>query len=578
MSANVRREDVLMRSQQQMLLDYYEATWPKLRKSFDIASGRFLAPHGGWALTMQDVIFPLALLWHEHGTARHHCKEVFDVVCRGGDALLAAQNETGQFEFVKLDGSRWGWCYMPWPMMHWLQTYALIRDALDAEREARWRQGLLLAYEGAAKEVRNEKVHNIHAWYAAGLVRMGQLCDRPAWVNQGREYMHAVADKQNPDGFWAEGFGPTTVYNIVYVHAVGLYYQWTGDDYVLPCLERATDFHMHFTYPDGSACETIDGRVKYHAHTNAQGGPGFLATSSGKRYFRHQLQCYLQAPPEHCSTDPRENDRRDLQNLADAYFMLDDVAADAAPRAIQEQPRYDALRCERAIVRRDGDWFYCLSGYITPPELRSGMSRVRWTMDRQAYLSIWQQQSGLIVGGGNSKHQPELATFEIRTGPLSLCQADRTTIRQDDGCDILRLEYADTIVELQLRVMENSGVELIASLIKQGASAKEVLGGFMLPSMAHRTVRTSHTTSDVKLNPKNVWGDAWEDEAGFVEWKQVRLDVPAHSYIRWPVYPFNPYSVDDTAPAEQAVALVGFTLSAERPQRRFMFSVLDQAI
>ena len=45
----------------------------------------------------------------------------------------------------------------------------------------------------------------------------------------------------------------------------------------------------------------------------------------------------------------------------------------------------------------------------------------------------------------------------------------------------------------------------------------------------------------------------------------------AQAYVRWPVYPFNPYAVNDAASAEEAVALVGFVLDSERPERRFLF-------
>ena len=160
------------------------------------------------------------------------------------------------------------------------------------------------------------------------------------------------------------------------------------------------------------------------------------------------------------------------------------------------------------MVRRAGDWFYCLSGYLTPPEKRSSLSRSRWNMDRQSYLSMWREGSGLIVGGGNSQHQPELATFEIRTGPLSLCQPDRAEPRQENGWDILRLVYGDTTTELRLRPVEN-GVELVFALVEKGPNTKEILGGFMLPCMVNESIRTSGTEGEVMLAPAQVWGEAW---------------------------------------------------------------------
>ena len=558
----------------QLLLDHFAQELPTLKTRFDEATGRFLARNGGWATTMQDVIQALALLWLEPGTDCRGRDDVLDLACRGGDCLRNAQDDAGRVEFVKTDGSRWGWTYMCWSMEHWLQTYALLRDALDADRRARWEEGLILAYDGVSKQLPGGRVHNIPAWHAASLVRASGLFDRPEWADLGAAYIHRVAEAQDPDGFWPEGFGPTTLYNLVYVHAVGLYYQWTRDAAVLPCLERASDFHEHFTYPDGTVCETVDGRVKYHANPFARGGPGFLATPRGRRFFQKQiarLVAYRQASGGDPST---KKDTWDLQELADAYPYLGEADESAAP-TLQESREFSAIRGGRALARRSGDWFYCLSAYLTPRDKRSGLSRSRWNMDRQSYLGLWHEGSGLIVGGGNSKHQPELATFEVRTGPVSLCQADTAELRQEGGLDILRLVYGDTTTEVRARPLDD-GVELTFALIEKGPETQEVLGGFMLPCVVSQAVRTSGAADPVTLAPLQVWGEAWEEEPGWVAWKGVRLEA-SRAYVRWPVYPFNPYAPNDAAPADEALALVGFTLDPEAPERRFVFRPAGQA-
>ncbi len=88
------------------------------RASFDARSGRFLAPNGGWAVTNQDAIFPLALLYGSPGTEHHRAASVLRLCLRGGDALRDAQDGRGMWEFVKIDGSRWGKIYMPWSIYH----------------------------------------------------------------------------------------------------------------------------------------------------------------------------------------------------------------------------------------------------------------------------------------------------------------------------------------------------------------------------------------------------------------------------------------------------------------------------
>lgn len=556
-----------MQPQKQRILDHFARQYPAVRASFDESTGRFLAADGGWAQTKQDVILPLAVLWSEPGTDCHGRDDVLDLACRGGDCLRNRQDDAGRIEFVKLDGSRWGWSYMAWPMLHWLETYALLRDSLDAGRRERWEKGLTLAYDGISEGMSPGRVHNIPTWNAAGLVRGGRLFDRPEWTELGTQYIHTVIEAQDPDGYWPEGFGPTTGYNLVYAHAIGLYYHWSGDETVLPCLERAADFHMHFTYPDGTPCETVDGRVKYHANPFTKGGPGFLATPKGRRFFRQQLDQVI-SHRHSTQDDPHTSrDTWNLQELADAYLCLDDekVAAEPTP---QETRQFSAIRAGRALVRRSGEWFYCLSGYLTPRDKRSALSRSRWNMDRQNYLSIWREGSGLIVGGGNSKHQPELATFEVRTGPVSLCQADSAELRQEGELDILRLIYGDTATETRLRPFKN-GLELTFAVLEKGPNTLEVLGGFTLPCMVGKTVQVSDGAGPVTLTADQVWGHGWHEQPGWLKWKGVRLEA-SNGFVRWPFYPFNPYAVNNAAPPKEAVALVGFTFEPSAPEHKFL--------
>ena len=75
------------------------------------------------------------------------------------------------------------------------------------------------------------------------LFRAGQVFGREDWSEVGRRQVLFSTERQHPDGYWPEGHGPTTGYNLVYVHAVGLYYCFSGDRAVLPALRRAAHFH-----------------------------------------------------------------------------------------------------------------------------------------------------------------------------------------------------------------------------------------------------------------------------------------------------------------------------------------------
>ena len=51
----------------QTILAYLRSGVPDAVKRFDKRTGRFLAANGGWAVTMQDIVFPLALLYRTDG-------------------------------------------------------------------------------------------------------------------------------------------------------------------------------------------------------------------------------------------------------------------------------------------------------------------------------------------------------------------------------------------------------------------------------------------------------------------------------------------------------------------------------
>ncbi|MHC4715645.1 MAG: hypothetical protein ACYS5V_01630 [Planctomycetota bacterium] len=392
------------------------------RQRFDAETGRFLADGGGWAVTNQDVIFPLAVLFTAEGGRWGGDSEVLELAELGGDALRDWQDDQGRFEFIKPDGSRWGKTYMCWSMYHWLEAHALLSGAMDAARRGRWEAGLRLSFDGVARELAGgTRLHNIPCWHAMGLVRASEVLGEERWGRLGRELIARHVEAQNPEGYWPEGGGPTTLYNLVYAHAVGLYHAFTGDESVLECLRRALEFHLRFTYPDGTAVETVDGRVKYNPEPIAIGCPGFLPFPQGRGLVSHLVARARQVAPE----------GRLSPYLAPVALHAPDEPAEAIP---QQQGEFLSIHHGRALVRRRGPWFYCLSGYLTPAEDVPEVSRRRWILDRQNCLSVWHERAGLVVGGGNSKGQPEFSTFQVISGKAVWLQADAAALRSDgDG-------------------------------------------------------------------------------------------------------------------------------------------------
>ena len=96
---------------------------PGLLEQFDPDSGRFVRPgydepHTGWGIRNQDDVYWLALMHRTRHSDNPYFAdaEILDVIAGAGDAIRTAQRSDGQVEFTKVDGSTWGWTYMPWTM------------------------------------------------------------------------------------------------------------------------------------------------------------------------------------------------------------------------------------------------------------------------------------------------------------------------------------------------------------------------------------------------------------------------------------------------------------------------------
>lgn len=510
------------------------------------ATGRFQEKDGGFAWTNQDVQLALAALYVTKDDANPWFgnPRLLDAVSRAGDAIRDGQNAEGMIEFIKVDGSRWGWSLMPWPLYHWLETYALVRDHLTPERRARWEEGLTLAYGNVARQISDGqlRLHNIEAWLAMGTSRLGHLLGRPDWIDAGARYLRQLVAHQHPEGYWPEGQGPTTSYNRVYVHALGLQYAFFRDDALLPALERALDFQLHFTYPDGRNVETIDGRVRYHDTVSAQGWPGFIHFPKGRALVRLMMDALARHKPEG-GLEP---------HVTSTLLTWRDADEAAIP---QTSPRFAGNFHGRALVRRHGPWFICLSGYTMTDEAFAASFRQRWHLDRQNYLSIWHERAGLIIGGGNSKYHPDFSTFSMVQGRARLTQADSAQLEQTADEDTGVFHYGPVRGIVAVRVLDDTRVQI--TLRAEGGPC-EHLCGLMSVRVKGGTVMAGSQEEQVTLDPKAVWGAARpEDEnsgALSVRSPKWTLHLPPGGWFRWPIYPFNPYAMDGVAPPSEAAA------------------------
>ena len=509
-----------------MLLDLIASGVEEKLATFDEATGRFITPPTGpiapgaqpedlgWIVTNQDIMYALATLFVEPDSPLHGDPEILEIAGRAGDAVRDFQDAEGKVEFIKPDGSKWGMTYMGWTNYAWLETWALLRDHLDDERRARWQDGLTLAHDGQVQEISNrERLHNIPTWKAMSTWRAGDLIGRDDWKQVAEHYIEAAVKAQAPGGFWAEHGGPTTGYNRVYLHALGLYHIFSGDESVLPAIEAATDFHQTFTYPDGTDIKAIDGRTKYSPSINVSALVSMTLVPRGRRYARYLLEL-----PEFGAKVANATG----SHITSLYHHMRE--GDEAPINLDEAS-FEKGYEDWAILKREGPWMGCLSAFVCPP------TGSRWGQDRQQFLSLWHEDAGLLIGGGNSRNQPEWSTF-VTSGRFL---PDTGEIA--DGA--VTLTYRDSMCTIDLQLDDDAAV--IETAIETGSA------------ISHLTVPLgSGEQITAEAGPSAVTGD------GVVRWgaremgrsltmRGFRITLPDGAGLLWPTVPFNPYAIDGSA-------------------------------
>ncbi len=501
------------------------------RKTMDEKTGRFLASNGGWAVTNQDAMVAYAYLYVTPGKENPYFQnpEALDTVIKAAQALRDWQYPDGQVEFIKIDGSKWGPIYMPWTFYHWLETYILIRDLLPDEIRKDWEIGLMPAMESYGKQD-PEKIHNIPVWQAMCVHRAGKFFGREDWIENADALIRNTCLAQDECGFWPEHKGPTTTYNFVYTHALGLYRFHGGKVDVLEALKRAIRFMQVYAYPNGALVETIDGRTKKYsrladgAKTGTRALPGCLSTRGGQRFIEAQLNKY----------SPDRVTLADTAILLIAMDQIDDSFVDPDPGFEGfDQPDFTAQYGLGNIVRK-GNREICLSAYTAP------ITESRWGMDRQMFVSVWTPESDLVLGGGNSKNQVDLSTFVIknRDGSLLSYIPSKGKIAANGK---ISLDYGAAVCSVAGDISDNGTITLQYTIDKKDPKLQWQVGLPLKPELDMEKAEI--------ISYRNGCENIFEFNGAKVRFEgDCRVILPSRT--------FNPYAEDGKPPLEECVMLV----------------------
>ncbi len=521
---------------------------PGILTTYDAKTGHF--GKGIWICTDQNLMFPLAVAYSQQGPANKYYKDkqLLETIMKAGDALIADADKDGKWVFRKKDGSEWGKIWMPWTYSRWIRAFMLIRDDMPPDRRAAWEKALTLGYDGIARGQLGH-VHNIPAHHAMGLYFAGKMLGKPEWCEKAAGFMQKVVGAQFEGGYWSEDAGPVVRYNFVYIDALGTYYSASGDQRVLPAIDKAIRFHNMFTYPDGSIVETIDERNPYH-HGVHSANAGFTFTPAG-RALLHTLWAKL-------GKEPLSSDLIASLLIHGQEGQMDSTAV--SPSGSLEVMTEKGL--DRAAVLRRGPWYVCVSAYTAP------IPKSRWHQDRQNFVSIFHEKTGLIVGGGNTKLQPAWSNFTVGDmallqhkpgdenpdflpkGPLFHVPSEAKLIREPQlGLD---LTYGKQVCRIRIQPKDDHRLDLILSVpgLKDDPVAAHLT---LLPHMK-KLLETAGEQSVTLGDASIAWTPA--QVAGGVSHGAARLLVPDTASLFWPALPHNPYRKDGRAePAEGRIEI-----------------------
>jgi len=528
---------------------------PGIIESFDRQTGRFGT--GVWTCQDQHPMYALAVAYATPGKENRYYKspELLEVILKAGDLLIEKADRQGRWVFRKKDGSTWGMIWMPWTYSRWIRTFGLVADDMPADTRRRWAEALRLGYAGISKHALGH-VHNIPTHHAMGLYAAGRFLEQPEWCRQAAEFMHKVVAAQSEAGYWSEGGGPVVRYNMVYVDALGIYYALSGDREVLPVLERAAVFHRHFTYPSGQNVETIDGRNPLEVlfpsadsrhplpETVALGNVGFSFSAVGRAYLKRQWELAGVG-------------RLNADMVASLILYGQEGPVEEHPDLAEETYVLREGGFDRAATFRKGPWFVCLSAFTSP------IVSSRWIQDRQNFVSIYHDSTGVILGGGNTKLQPAWSTFSV--GDMSLLKhapGDQRPVFTPKG----ELYHVPSKAVLVLK--PRPGLDLVYGPAKCRVRLQfeddrtlwyrlEVSNDSPVPVAAHLTLiprmyQTLRTGGGVEVTiGRQVVELSAEQVGGRIDYDGYRLHLPELATLHWPALPHNPYRKDGHAEPQE---------------------------
>jgi len=544
-----------------------------LESGINIVEKRFLAEPDatlasleskpGWMHFPNSILMPAVLYTKKNPANKwYENPKMLQLALRIGDLLVKEQEEGN---YSKRGDSDWD-TYM------WLEAYRLLKNKLGEERRRQWKKVLL--EELSLLEPKLEKridypwynapfiitSPNHYSIYASTLLVAGHVFNKPGWVKMSTKVLHRYCvQEQTADGYWGEHSqaGPTTGYDYLTSTQIALYWEYTKDPDALKALRRSTNFHEYFTYPDGTPVETINDRNRYWG-VSMWGHFGFSHFPDGRRYAEFLTSHF----PFDGNLSEDGATMLSFGRIAQDLLYYHEGKTAPIP---QDMTNYAHEMKIPAGIRKTGPWIVSYSGIIAP-----SVSQNKFFLDRQGNLSVFNEKTGLIISGANSKHQPELATFTEVIGRDSIHTPVSSYFKMSEKSDRLALAYNAFFATIDVPKPTAKKLTFdIATTYKYGDAVSELnLQLVLKPGMVLET----GSGKKIKLGEDKIeLGDA--ELGGWIKHNGWTMQIPPGAHLSWPVYPYNPYMGKPEIDLSNAVGRLFIPLKNEDQKFQFVLEV-----
>lgn len=487
---------------------------------------------------MQYIYVPALLYASDHqSNTRHGDKSLLETALRAGDYMAACIADDGILvprvngkQVSTLDEHRSLYC--------WTEALGLLEDHLDPERKQNWRAAMQRAGKELVADLKPRigspryispflgYSPNHFGLRASTIWRMGMVLGIEEWVKLAEVPIRKFVRQIQPGGYWEEHDGPTMIYDYLNTSVAALWWHYTNNPEALRAMRINTDFHMHWTTPDGVDIHTVDQRNRNHFRVNASWGLfTFCYFPEGRRFSRFKLLAALGN-----RNDPLESlGLAALARIAqDAHYHTDGHEAPIP----QERHSYRHRLDRPAVVKKIGPWVYSMSALVSPERPLS-----QFYLDRICPISLWHQKCHHIIGGGNSKGQHELATFAVKRadGNWSRLPLD-ALISGNWDADTMSVAHEGFSLRLTITPEDGSPVTISAQAERTYDRPDSVFLNLPLRLLLGQKLEigngAAYILSDTEIRLCGV------SSLSHNHW---RLSLPENARFMWPYYTYTPY-------------------------------------